>query len=390
MSTRAASWEYEFNPATGSIQARGADGSFPPGQTFEASQLEPGGQTGFEEGNAAQYTWNVPQDLAALADLMGGDDAATRKLETFESSLNASRDAPYEWSGNEPGEWAPWEFDYFGAPDETQRTVRAIINTEYADAPVDEPGNDDLGAISSWYVWGALGLFPVTPATANLALASPLFPSVTITLPNGRRLVEDAPAAAASRPYVRALTVSGVSHPSPVEAGCSGGSGSPSPAGSWDLPWLPASALRSGGTLHFTLSSTPDATWASSPVGRPPSFETGQLPAVGFSLPSGAVTVSAGQPATIELGVASAGGQATTVQWQAVGDPGGPTVTPSSGTLVLSPTASGGAVGCDAPTTSDQSLQVTAPAGGTYSLRIDLTTTTGAALPPVVIDVDVH
>ena len=64
-----------------------------------------------------QYTWSVPQDLAALASLMGGDAAATSKLETFMSSLNASRDAPYDWSGNEPGEWAPWEFDYFGAPE---------------------------------------------------------------------------------------------------------------------------------------------------------------------------------------------------------------------------------------------------------------------------------
>ncbi len=205
MKQRAANWEYEFNPATGYIQARGSDGSFPPGQAFEASQLEPGGQTGFEEGNAVQYTWSVPQDLAALASLMGGDAAATGKLETFMSSLNATRNAPYDWSGNEPSEWAPWEFDYFGAPADTQRSVRSIVDTEYADAPVDEPGNDDLGAISSWYVWAALGLFPVTPGSANLALASPLFPSVHITLADGHRLVEDAPGAAASRPYVHSL-----------------------------------------------------------------------------------------------------------------------------------------------------------------------------------------
>ena len=73
--------------------------------------------------------------------------------------------------------------------------MRSIVDTEYADAPVDEPGNDDLGAISSWYVWAALGLFPVTPGSANLALASPLFPSVHIMLPDGHRLVEDAPGA---------------------------------------------------------------------------------------------------------------------------------------------------------------------------------------------------
>ena len=227
MSTRAANWEYLFNPATGYMQAHGTDGSFPPGAAFEASQLEPGGQLGFEEGNAVQYTWSVPQDLGALAALMGGDAAAAGKLETFMSSLNATRDVPEDWSGNEPDEWAPWEFDSFGAPDETQRFVRAIVDGEYADAPVDEPGNDDLGALSSWYVWAALGLFPVTPGAANLALASPLFRTVTITLPDGRHLVEQSPGAAAARPYIHALTVSGVTRPPPGGPACAASSAPP-------------------------------------------------------------------------------------------------------------------------------------------------------------------
>ncbi len=392
MSRRAASWEYQFNPATGYVQARGADGSFPPGAAFEASQLEPGGQTGFEEGNAVQYTWSVPQDLAALASLTGGDAAATSKLQSFMGSLNAARDTPEDWSGNEPDEWAPWEFDYFGAPDETQRYVRAVANSEYADAPVDEPGNDDLGAISSWYVWAAVGLFPVTPGSANLALASPLFPSVTITLADGRRLAEQAPAAAAARPYVHALTVSGVSRPAAGASECSSASGSRSPGETWDLPWLPASALRSGGTLHYRLSSAPDPKWASSPAASPPSFETGQLPAVGFSLPSGVTTAAAGEPTTIQLGMATAGDQATTVHWQAVADPSGLTVSPSSGTLALTPAhaEADGAMGCSPPQPAVQPLRVTAPTSGSYSLRVSLTTTSGLTLPPVVIDVEVQ
>ena len=83
MRTRAANWEYLFDPTTGYVEARGPDASFPAGAAFETSQLEPGGQTGFEEGNAVQYTWSVPQDLAALASLMGGDSAAAAKLQTF-------------------------------------------------------------------------------------------------------------------------------------------------------------------------------------------------------------------------------------------------------------------------------------------------------------------
>jgi len=392
MRTRAANWEYLFNPATGFIQARGTDGSFPPGAAFEASQLEPGGQTGFEEGNAVQYTWSVPQDLAALASLMGGDSAAAGKLETFMGSLNATRNVPEEWSGNEPDEWAPWEFDSFGAPAETQRFVRAIADNEYADAPVDEPGNDDLGALSSWYVWAALGLFPVTPGAADLALASPLFPSATITLPDGRRLVEQAPGAAASNPYVHALTVSGVTHPAILPSGCSGEPRPAATGGNWDLPWLPASVLSSGGTLHFTLSNSADATWGSGAGAAPPSFTAGQLPAVGFSVPSGATTLTAGQPTSIQIGIAQAGSQGATVHWRAMPSPSGLTVAPSSGTLTSTPSSGGtgqsrSCAAATAPTT--QALSITASAPGSYPLRIDLRTSSGLTLPPVVVDLQV-
>jgi len=389
MMQRSSNWEYLFNPATGYIQARGGDGTFPPGQAFEASQLEPGGQTGFEEGNAVQYTWSVPQDLAALASLMGGDAAAASRLETFMSSLNATRDAPYEWSGNEPDEWAPWEFDYFGAPVKTQQSVRAIVNTEYADAPVDEPGNDDLGAISSWYVWAALGLFPVTPGSANLALASPLFPSVTITLPDGHRLLEQAPGAAASRPFVHALTVSGVAHPSVQVPGCPDSSAPRSPTGTWNLPWLPASVIQTGGTLRYALSSSPDPMWDSSPAASPPSFAAGELPVVAFSLPSGATTVAVGQPSAVRIGAALAGGQATSVRWQVTSTPSGLAVSPSSGTLTLAPATGGpGATApCGQPLRFTQALTLTGTGAGSYSLHVALTTSNGVALPPVVLDV---
>ena len=392
MDKRAHSWEYLFDPATGYVQARGNDGSFPPGAAFEASQLEPGGQLGFEEGNAVQYTWSVPQDLGALATLMGGDDTATAKLETFLSSLNATRDVPEDWSGNEPDEWAPWEFDSFGAPEETQRFVRAIVNGEYADAPVDEPGNDDLGALSSWYVWAALGLFPRHPGDGEPRPREPLFPTVTITLPDGRRLVEQSPEAAAGRPYGHALTVSGVTRPATVPSGCPGAPAPHARAGTWDLPWLPASVLSSGGTLRYNLSGTADPGWGSSPDVAPPSFGTGQLPAVGFWLPSGGTTVTAGQPTTVQIGVASAGKKATTVHWQAMPDPSGLTVTPSSGTLTLTPDRGGPGQGaaCNPAAPATQSLSVTAPAAGSDSVRVSLSTTNGLTLPPVVLDLQVQ
>ncbi len=211
MAARAHDWEYLFDPATGYLGARNSDGTFPAGPAFQTSQFEPGGQNGFEEGNAIQYTWSVPQDLSGLAALMGGNGDATAALDSFFTELDASRYQPYEWSGNEPNLWTPWEYDYFGAPSRTQAVVRAIVDSQYADAPVDEPGNDDLGALSSWYVWAAIGLYPVTPGSADLALASPLFPDVVLTLSDGKTLVERAPGASPGTPYVTGLRVAGVS-----------------------------------------------------------------------------------------------------------------------------------------------------------------------------------
>ena len=393
MMGRAANWEYLFDPATGFMGARGSDGSFPPGPAFQTSQFEPGGQLGFEEGNAVQYTWYVPQDLAALASLMGGDAAAATKLTTFFTSLNASRYAPYDWSGNEPSEWAPWLFDYFGAPDRTQGAVRAIVNAEYADAPADEPGNDDLGAISSWYVWAALGLFPVTPGTANLALASPLFPSVTVALSDGRRLVEQATGAAASRPYVHALSVSGVARPAPAPTAASCPASVPSgphaTSATWDRPWLPSSVLRSGATLSYTLSSSPDPAWASAPAASPPSFTRGEVPAVGFSLPSGSVSLVTGQATAVQIGVASAGGSPTSVRWQVTSEPVGLRVAPTSGTLTLGSASShqDSRTACGPPLPATEAFTVTGATPGSTVLHVNLTTTAGVALPPVVLDV---
>jgi predicted alpha-1,2-mannosidase len=391
MSTRAANWEYLFDPATDYVGARGPDGSFPTGPAFQASQLEPGGQTGFEEGNAVQYTWAVPEDPAAEASLMGGNAAAAAKLETFFTQLNATRDAPFDWSGNEPGEWAPWLFDYFGAPDQAQRVVRAIADAEYADAAVDEPGNDDLGAISSWYVWAALGLFPVTPGASDLALASPLFPTASIQLPDGRRLVLHAPGAAASRPYVHALTVSGVTRPAAEADACGASARSARTTSSteWDMPWLPGSALQSGGTLDFTLSARPDPAWASSPASAPPSFGTGDIPAVGYSSPGGAMTVIAGQPTAVQLGVVPAVPDVTSVAWKVASDPPGLQVSPSSGTLALRPPNSG-LTACRPAPPATQSLTIAGAPAGKYALRVDLRTTKGTALPPVVLDVTVQ
>ncbi len=385
---RAHNWEYEFNPATGFVQARNSDGSFPPGAAFESSEFEAGGQNGFEEGNAIQYTWSVPQDLASLADLMGGDTQAVNKLNAFFTQLNATRFAPYDWAGNEPSLWTPWEYDYFGAPAQTQKTVRTIVNSLYTDAPVNEPGNDDMGAISSWYVWAAIGLYPVTPGSADLAMASPLFPRVAISLPDGHQIVLHAPGASATTAYIHSVQVSGARLSAPTACGMS----AKPVAGSQNLqqPWLPASVLKTGATLDYDLSAQADSSWGSSLSAAPPSFGAGGLPAVGYSVPSGGSSVGLGQLTSIQLGIAPAQPKVGAIRWKVVGDKG-LVVLPQSGTFPAESIASSGkGDGCAAAARQTQSMLVKATAPGTSVLTIDMEGADGVALPPVVVDLTAH
>ncbi|HVA03990.1 MAG TPA: GH92 family glycosyl hydrolase [Acidimicrobiales bacterium] len=269
-STRAQSWQNLVNPATDFLGGRRADGTFPPGPAFQRSSLPGIGQVGFEEGNAIQYTWSVPQNLRGLFDALGGNAAVVAKLNRFFTHLNAGRKQPYDWAGDEPSLGIPWEYDYAGAPFRTQDVVRRIATTLYGPTPDGEPGNDDLGAMSSWYVWAAMGLYPETPGRGELVLASPLFPHITLTLGDGHAIVIDAPGASPATPYVQGLEVAGLtstdaacgSVPSALAAG-------PAP---YTCPWLPATVSETGARLDVALGEAPDRSWGSASTEAPPSF----------------------------------------------------------------------------------------------------------------------
>jgi hypothetical protein len=318
---------------------------------------------------------------------MGGDRSAVAKLNAFFVRLNAGRDRPYDWAGNEPSLWTPWEYDYFGAPSRTQEVVRRIATTLYSDTPADEPGNDDLGAISSWYVWAAIGLFPVTPGTANLALASPLFPEVVLTLPDDHTLVLRAPRASASTPYIHSLTVAGARLSVPDSSCASGATSADRPrVEAWDRPWLPSSIISTGGTLTYRLSATADSSWGAAPADSPPSFTTGRLPAVGFSVPSGGLALHVGQPATIRLGVEEMGPGTAAVQWSTVGA-SGLTLSARNGAFTTGSGATSAVAGCSgaAAPTQTQTITVDAARAGKFTVVVQLQSA-GMTLPPVVMD----
>ncbi|MFE1193484.1 GH92 family glycosyl hydrolase [Streptomyces olivaceoviridis] len=308
---RAQWWQNNFNvaaaPDGGYIAGRKADGSWVTGFTPDTGN-------GFVEGTAAQYTWMVPHDPAGLFAALGGREAALARLDDF------FHDADGGWAftgnggtkselDNEPSINVPYLYDYAGAPYKTQETVRAAMRQLWSTEPGGIPGNDDLGAMSAWYVFSALGMYPQVPSRAELVLASPLFERIEIDRPHGNDISVRATGAAADAPYVRSLKVNGRSS---------------------DRPWLPASFVRDGGRLDYTLSATPDHDWgASSP---PPSFREGEQP---YQIGVGptTATLAPGDSTTIGIRALSlTGGTGPEVRFR-VQTPAGVTATPAEGTV---------------------------------------------------------
>ncbi|RAS70401.1 putative alpha-1,2-mannosidase [Lentzea atacamensis] len=174
---RAGWWRNTFNPATGHQQARRADGSW-------VTPFNPASDQGFAQGSSATYTWMVPHDAQGLAEAMGGKDIAAARLDAFfhrpDGSWATGGDPLRYDPTNEPGIHTPWLYNELGRPHQTQETVRAMAKLVYRTGPNGLPGNDDLGTMSAWYVFAALGLYPRTPSSAELHVSSPMFPKARI------------------------------------------------------------------------------------------------------------------------------------------------------------------------------------------------------------------
>ena len=140
----------------------------------------------------------MPHNVAGLVTALGGRKAVAGRLDRFTEKLNVGPNEPYLWAGNEPGFGVPWLYNYIGQPWKTQHTVDRVRGL-FGPTPDGEPGNDDLGAMASWYVWAALGLYPSTPGTPILTVSTPLFDRVVIALPGGKSIRISAPGA--SGPY---------------------------------------------------------------------------------------------------------------------------------------------------------------------------------------------
>ncbi|WP_329225573.1 GH92 family glycosyl hydrolase [Streptomyces sp. NBC_01460] len=246
-------WRNVFNPGagdgagtTGYIQARNLDGSW-------VTPFAPGSDRGFAQGTSATYTWMVPQDVQGLAEAMGGRETAAQRLDGFFHKADGSwsvkgGDALRYDPTNEPGIHAPWLYNALGQPWKTQETVREIVNTVYGTGPRGLPGNDDLGTMSAWYVFSALGLYPQTPGSATMLIGAPLFPSAVLRRAQGGDITISAPEADATHPYIDAVRIDGRTA---------------------DRSWTDARLVTRGGALAFRLADRPNTSWATGPAGLP-------------------------------------------------------------------------------------------------------------------------
>jgi predicted alpha-1,2-mannosidase len=206
-----------FNKATGFMQARNSDGSW-------ASP-----DAGWTEGNHWVYTFAVMQDLPGLLQLMGGNDKYNALLDQhFAGDHNIHK--------NEPSHHYGYLYDYSGQPWKTQAKVREIANAEYAAQPTGLDGDDDCGQMSAWYLFTALGFYPVSPASGDYMIGSPLFASMGLNLPNGHRFTITARNNSATNVYIQSATLNGHSLDKPV------------------LTW---EQLESGGSLTLVMGPHP-------------------------------------------------------------------------------------------------------------------------------------
>lgn len=176
LNQRSKNYRNVISPASGYAQGRHADGTF----------LTETNQTKFckfiTEGAPCHYTWYVPHDVKGLVSAMGGKRAFELRLDSLFSERRY-------WHGNEPCHQVPYLYNYIGQADKTQVAVRRIMATEYNASPGGLSGNDDAGQMSAWYIFSALGFYPVCPGTDEYAIGSPLFDEATINLPEGKTFV---------------------------------------------------------------------------------------------------------------------------------------------------------------------------------------------------------
>ncbi|MGW3497449.1 GH92 family glycosyl hydrolase [Streptomyces sp. NPDC001020] len=262
---RSRNYRNVLDPSTGFVRARDTSGAF-------AGPADPARSVGFHEGTAWQYQWLVPQDLRGMIRLIGGEKAASDRLDAFFAYdrllKEPAKTAREVWVNgayayynadkynpqNEPDLIAPYAYLWTGRPWKTTDVVHAAL-TLFTDGPTGMTGNDDLGTMSAWNVLSSIGIFPVQPGYPTWGLTTPVFDRVDLALdrayyPRGR-LTITAPGRSDGDRYIQGVRVDG---------------------SAYERTYVTTEALRRLGVLEFTVGARPSG-WGTAPDAAPPALK---------------------------------------------------------------------------------------------------------------------
>ena len=261
---RAMNYKKVFDPEFKLMCGRNEDGSF--ARPF--NPLKWG--DAFTEGNSWHYSWSVFHDPQGLIDLMGGNDTFNAMLDSV-FILPPAFDDSYYGSviheiremqimnlgnyahGNQPIQHMIYLYNYSGQPWKAQQRVRQVMDTMYTPNFDGYCGDEDNGQTSAWYIFSAMGFYPVCPGSGQYVLGTPLFANMTLRLENGNTVAINAPGNDSDTPYVASMQINGTQH---------------------DLNYINHSTLMSGATLTYTMSSRPNLNRGTDPKSAPYSFSS--------------------------------------------------------------------------------------------------------------------
>jgi predicted alpha-1,2-mannosidase len=240
-----------FDPSTGFMRAKENGRWVAP---FDPTSVT----VNYTEANAWQYSFFVPQDIPGLMQLHGGREKFVAKLSQMFSAdetlagrnqLDISGMVGQYAQGNEPSHHVAYLFNYAGAPWRTQEIVRRILDSLFTPEPGGLCGNDDCGQMSAWYVFSAMGFYPVTPGESYYSIGSPLFDRVTLRLENGRQFVIRAELNSRFNRYIQSARLN---------------------RSAFTRTYLRHDDIMRGGSLEFVMGPAPNESWGSSPSDAPP------------------------------------------------------------------------------------------------------------------------
>ncbi len=244
---RALNYQNLLDPSSGLVRGKDSKGAWrTPFDKFRLSHAATAGGD-YTEGNAWQYTWHVQQAPQTLVDLLGGADAFEAKLDSlFFLDVVSQANTGFvddvtgligQYAhGNEPSHHVIYMYQYAGRPWRTEALVREVFDRFYRPLPDGLCGNDDCGQMSAWYLFSAMGFYPVDPAGGEYVLGAPQIPSITLKLPGGKTFTSRALGLSPIHKYVKSVTLNGM----PLEG--------------FKLTY---NDIMQGGVLEFEMTDTP-------------------------------------------------------------------------------------------------------------------------------------